>query len=69
MQTVLGVMHFLRLDVQDFLSSALLLLPLPVVQMLKSLAISKALSIRSPRLRQSEMNKQLCFLFIMAAKS
>lgn len=43
MQTIIEVLHFLRLDVQDFLSSALLLLPLPVVQMLKSLAISKAL--------------------------
>lgn len=45
MQTLLGVLPFLSLGVEDLLSSALLLLPLPVVQVVKSLVISKALSI------------------------
>lgn len=45
MQTVLGVLHFLSLGVEDLLSSVLLLLPLPVVQVVKSLVIRKALSI------------------------
>ena len=53
------MLHFLSLDVQDLLSSALLLLPLPVVQVVKSLVISKALSIRCSRLPQPDMNNKL----------
>lgn len=80
MQIVVGMLHFLSLDVQD-LCSALLLLPLPVVQAVKTLVISRALRIRHPRLPQPEMSNKLvsalencyfallCFLVFMAAES
>lgn len=59
MQIVVGMLHFLSLGVQDLLCSALLLLPLPVVQAVKTLVISRALSIRHPRLPQPEMSNKL----------